>query len=116
MEGDAEVEERQLEAQLRKIEEMEALEKAVDSELEELELISWEEKLEMERQKEVRIQTEFLLLRSGVVKSESEIKEITSKTEDITKEFNQRLLEKQREKEKQVEALIMISCICYIYF
>lgn len=108
MEDGLETDERCLESQMQKIEEMEATERQLEEELMELELVSWEDKLTLEKQKENRIRTEILLLQSSIAKSETEIlsfvekiRSLTIKTEEATQELN-RFLEEKKEKENKV--------------
>lgn len=108
MEGDLEVDEKQLASQMHKIEEMEAVERKLEEELVELELVSWEDKLILEQQKESRIRTEIVLVKSSISKSETEIlscvkkiQSLTIKTDKATQELN-RCLEGKKEKENKV--------------
>jgi chromosome segregation ATPase len=56
-------------------------ESSIDVELSELELVSWDDKLTMERQKETQMTTELSLLKSSITRSEKEVTrlEITEK-------------------------------------
>lgn len=110
--SDVKTDEDELDVQLERIEELEKTEKEMENELEELELVSWEEKLTMEKQKENRMRTEILLLRSSIAKSETEIKSVTEKiklltrkTEEAMKELNN-CLEEQKYNDKKLISVL----------
>jgi len=117
LEGDLEVDEKELESQMRKVEELEAADRKLEEELVELELVSWEDKLDLEKQKEKRIRTEILLLQSSIAKSEKEIlscvekvRKLTIKTEEATKELNRFLEEKKGKENKEIDDLESSLC------
>ena len=64
------------------VQELATLEKfyqELDNEIQELELVSWEGKLELELEKETRLRSEIETMRKGLNRSETELEKVNSK-------------------------------------
>ena len=57
-------------------------------ELDELELVSWDEKLLLEEHKEKQIRTEMALVESSIIESDKVVTKYTNKMQDLTKEID----------------------------
>jgi len=90
-----------------KVSELEAMERRVNEELEELELVSWHDKLEMETVRCTQLEAEAEALMSSTAQSDVEIDrrqqqldEITSTTETVKNNSQQMDVDKSRLKEQ----------------
>ncbi|KAK2157337.1 hypothetical protein LSH36_193g06023 [Paralvinella palmiformis] len=98
------------------IQELARLEKfyqELDNEIQELELVSWEGKLELELEKETRLLSEIETMRKGLNRSETELEKVNSKMkelyEEISKEKDLLNVEEKHEKEQEAKVLAEIS-------
>ena len=116
LEMDLEVDDKQLATLSDRLKELEEMEKEAEDEIQDLELVSWDEKLHMEKQKEQRMRTEIMLLQSSILKSESEISRIEKKIKLLTGEIDSANRASQESKQKEEETMLVRCKFCFRIF
>lgn len=78
-----------------------AKEHELSQELEELDLVSWEDKLDLEKQHEKTYEAELDLLRSRITDCESELSEATNEVQTVSQELDKEKVEKDKSEKDQ---------------
>jgi len=105
-----------------KLAELQAVETSVNEDLEELELVSWKDKLELETSRCSQLETDVKALTSSLAESEVEVgrwqqrvEEITAEMESVRSNSQQKEADKMRLKEKVAGSRLYIVLCAYAW-